>query len=98
MCECPSTSPGVSVVPGRSITFAPAAATLASAPTASMRSPFTRTAQPSCIVSPSNTRAGFSTVTVWSALPRPPRPWADGHAIESSATAAIGNVFRMPGL
>src|SRR5260221_422903 len=76
MCEWPSTSPGVSVAPGRSITFAPAAATLASAPTASMRSPFTRTAHPSCIVSPSNTRAGFSTVIVWSTLPRPPRTCA----------------------
>ena len=63
MCECPSTSPGVSVVPGKSITFAPAAATLASVPTASMRSPFTRTAHPSCTSTPSKTRAGFKTVT-----------------------------------
>jgi hypothetical protein len=39
--------PGVSVKPGRSITVAPAAATAASGPTASMRSPFTRTLQPS---------------------------------------------------
>src|SRR5476649_1350604 len=60
MCECPSTRPGVNVVPGRSITFAPAVAT--SAPTASMRSPFTRTAHPSCIVSPSKMRAGFRMV------------------------------------
>ena len=45
------------------MTFAPAAAAAASAPTASMRSPFTRTAQPSCIASPSNTRAGLRTVT-----------------------------------
>src|SRR5262249_2385225 len=33
-------------------------------PAASMRSPFTRTAQPACIVSPSNTRAGWSTTEV----------------------------------
>src|SRR6266487_1982288 len=38
MCECASTSPGVSVVPGRSTTLAPAAATLDSGPTASSRS------------------------------------------------------------
>ena len=63
MCECPSTRPGVSVVPGRSMVVAPAAATDAAGPAASMRSPFTRTAQPSCIASPSKTRAGFTTVT-----------------------------------
>ncbi len=62
-CEWASTSPGMSVVPGRSMTFAPAAATLAAGPAASMRLPFTRTAQPSCSVSPSKTRAGLSTVT-----------------------------------
>ena len=39
-------------------------ATLDSAPTASIRSPLTRTAHPSCIASPSKTRAGFRIVTV----------------------------------
>src|SRR3954464_11658666 len=61
------------------MSVAPAAATLDAGPTASMRSPFTRTAQPSCIVSPSQTRAGCSTVTcagtlsrdLWAAVPPP---------------------------
>ena len=54
----------MSVAPGRSMTRAPAALTPASAPTASIFSPLTRTAQPSCMASPSKTRAGFSTVIV----------------------------------
>src|SRR5579871_2251814 len=58
MWEWPSTSPGRRVRPGRSITFAPVASMLAVGPAASMRSPLTRTAQPSWIASPSKTRAG----------------------------------------
>ena len=60
--------PGISVVPGRSMVVAPAARPMRPAPAASMRSPRTRTAHPSCIDSPSKTRAGRSTVTV--AVPR----------------------------
>src|SRR5919201_2277965 len=45
------------------MTRALASPTPAAAPTASIRSPLTRTAQPSRIDSPSNTRAGLSTVT-----------------------------------
>ena len=52
----------MSVAPGRSMTFAPVVLTLAAGPAASIRLPLTRTAHPSCIVSPSNTRAGLSTV------------------------------------
>src|SRR5690348_4059556 len=62
MCECPSTSPGMRVAPVRSTTLAPAVLMLAAGPAASMRFPFTRTAHPSRMVSPSNTRAGRRTV------------------------------------
>src|SRR5215208_4073254 len=65
-CECPSMRPGSSVVPGRSTTTASAGTpTPAAGPTATIRSPRTATAQPSCGRSPvpSNTRAGRSKVT-----------------------------------
>src|SRR5690348_2000257 len=62
MWEWPSTRPGSRVAPGRSTTFAPAVSMLADGPAASMRSPRTRTAQPSCNSSPSKTRAGLRTV------------------------------------
>src|SRR5687767_12006993 len=56
--------PGMIVAPGRSTTMAPAAAaTVAAGPAASMREPRTTTAHPSCMRAPSNTRAGFRTVT-----------------------------------
>ena len=57
--------PGISVAPGRSIVTAPAGAVaVAAGPALSMRWPRTTTAQPSCIASPSNTRAGLSTYDV----------------------------------
>ena len=43
---------------------APALERFAAGPTAWMRSPSTRTAQPSCMASPSKTRAGLNTVTL----------------------------------
>src|SRR5471032_1963250 len=63
MLEWPSTRPGISVVSGSSTAMAPDSSRLASGPAASTRSPLTRTAQPSCMVSPSKTRAGFRRVT-----------------------------------
>src|SRR5471030_533760 len=63
MWEWPSTRPGISVVYGSSTAMAPDASRLARGPAASTRSPLTRTAQPSCMVSPSKTRAGFRSVT-----------------------------------
>src|SRR5205823_4715932 len=58
-CEWPSTNPGRSVSPGRLTTWAPAASMMFAGPTASIRSPFTRTDQFSCMAAPSKTRAGL---------------------------------------
>src|SRR6185436_746523 len=95
MCEWPSTSPGVSVVPGKSMTLAPAAVVADSGPTASMRSPFTRTLQPSCMVSPSHTRAGLRIVMASAAAADWPRWAADGVTIRAAAATAR-QVFRIP--
>src|SRR5439155_4812673 len=81
-------SPGVIVVPGRSTTTAPAAPTVFAGPTASIRSFLTRTAHPSCTVSPSKTRAGLKTVS--GAWAEPP----DDKPSITKATSASG-VFRI---
>src|ERR1035441_6207479 len=73
MCECPSTNPGSSVAPGRSMTLAPAVSMEAAGPADSMRPPRTRTAQPSWEVSPSKTRAGLNTVASCAAAERASR-------------------------
>lgn len=62
MWEWASIRPGKSVADGRSISVPPAGAfNPAAGPAASILAPTTRTAQASCIVSPSNTRAGLRT-------------------------------------
>src|ERR1035438_8160145 len=73
MCECPSTNPGISVAPERSMTLAPAVSMEAAGPADSMRPPRTRTAQASWEVSPSKTRAGLSTVASCAAAERASR-------------------------
>src|SRR4051794_2636387 len=94
--ECPSTSPGISVAPGRSIVATPVAPIDAAGPAASIRSPRTRTAQPSCIDSPSNTRAGRNTV-VDSGACGADRPWAEttsgSTAIDNTASRRIPSTF-----
>src|SRR5438034_10051833 len=68
-----------------------------------MRSPFTRTDHPSCIVSPSNTRAGLSTMISAAAagrLPRPCAPATSGARQMSERTSArrfgIGRIILNP--
>src|SRR5437773_1233604 len=67
---------------------APGTAAPASAPAASIRLPLTRTAHPSCIVSPSKTRAGFTIVTADAA-----GPCADGSAAARPTETTSTNVL-----
>ena len=83
----------MSVVPGRSTIRAPDEATLASGPAASIRSPFTRTAHPSWIVSPSKTRAGLI-IVIEGGL----GVCATGATIAIKAAAIVQDVFRIGGL